>query len=174
LTETATGEVMADKAGATTDQTEKAFQKQPTIFVGRKRLLGKKSKGKLRYWRNVGLGIKTPKEAIEGTYVDKKCPFTGNVSIRGRILRGVVISTKMNRTIVIRRDYLHWVPKYNRYEKKHKNLSAHLSPAFKHAKVGDVVTVGECRPLSKTVRFNVVKVESSLAGEAGKKQFRVF
>jgi hypothetical protein len=25
-----------------------------------------------------------------GKYVDKKCPFTGNVSIRGRILSGVV------------------------------------------------------------------------------------
>lgn len=27
-------------------------------------------------------------QAIEGTYIDKKCPFTGNVSIRGRILSG--------------------------------------------------------------------------------------
>lgn len=45
----------------------------------------KKNKG--RYYRNVGMGFKTPKEAIEGTYVDKKCPFTGNVSIRGRVFR---------------------------------------------------------------------------------------
>ena len=27
-------------------------------------------------------------QAIDGTYIDKKCPFTGNVSIRGRILSG--------------------------------------------------------------------------------------
>ena len=40
--------------------------------------------------------------SIVGTYIDKKCPFTGNVSIRGRILTGVVKSTKMNRTIVMR------------------------------------------------------------------------
>ncbi|MCV4753044.1 hypothetical protein OFC37_26600, partial [Escherichia coli] len=40
---------------------------------------------------------------IEGTYIDKKCPFTGNVSIRGRILSGVVTKMKMQRTIVIRR-----------------------------------------------------------------------
>ncbi|KAK7801456.1 hypothetical protein U0070_006619 [Myodes glareolus] len=32
------------------------------------------------------VGFKTPKEAIEGTYIDKKCPFTGNISIRDRIL----------------------------------------------------------------------------------------
>lgn len=31
-------------------------------------------------------------QAIEGTYIDKKCPFTGNVSIRGRILSGQFVS----------------------------------------------------------------------------------
>ncbi len=81
---------------------------------------------------------------------DKKCPFTGLVSIRGRILSGLVVSTKMHRTIVIRREYLHFVPKYARYERRHKNLSAHVSPAFR-VEEGDTVTVGQCRPLSKTV-----------------------
>jgi len=156
-------------------QNEKAFQKQPTVFLAKKRTLGKKSKGKLRWFRNVGLGFKTPREAIEGTYIDKKCPFTGNVSIRGRILRGVIISTKMNRTIVIRRDYLHWIKKYNRYEKRHTNIAAHLSPAFKDAKVGDIVTVGQCRPLSKTVRFNVLRVQpQTVLGLQKKKTFRIF
>jgi ribosomal protein uS17 len=84
----------------------------------------------------------------QGTYVDKKCPFTGNVSIRGRILKGVVVSTKMNRTVVIRRDYLQYVSKYRRYEKRHKTLSAHCSPAFL-VKDGDVVTVGQCRCVLK-------------------------
>jgi ribosomal protein S17 len=155
--------------------------------------------------------------SAQGTYIDKKCPFTGNVAIRGRILKGIVVSTKMNRTIVLRRDYLRYITKYRRYEKRHKTLSAHCSPAFL-VKDGDVVTVGQCRcvpcggerdvqrgqtdaahptpplrqiplpsltllplllprsPLSKTVRFNVLKVES--ATEAGamraKKTFRVF
>jgi small subunit ribosomal protein S11e len=111
----------------------------------------------------------------QGTYIDKKCPFTGNVSIRGRILKGIVTSTKMARTIVIRRDYLQYIKKYRRYEKRHKTVPAHCSPAFL-VKEGDVVTVGQCRPLSKTVRFNVLKVET--ATEAGamraKKTFRVF
>ncbi|XP_074996643.1 small ribosomal subunit protein uS17 isoform X2 [Calonectris borealis] len=72
-------------------QTERAYQKQPTIFQNKKRvLLGEGGKEKLpRYYKNIGLGFKTPKEAIEGTYIDKKCPFTGNVSIRGRILSGM-------------------------------------------------------------------------------------
>jgi small subunit ribosomal protein S11e len=82
---------------------------------------------------------------------DKKCPFTGLVSIRGRILTGTVVSTKMHRTLIIRREYLHFIPKYARYEKRHKNLAAHVSPAFR-VEEGDQVTVGQCRPLSKTVR----------------------
>ena len=65
----------------------------------------------------------------------------------------------MHRTIIIRRDYLHYVPKYNRYEKRHKNVAAHVSPAFR-VEEGDVVTVGQCRPISKTVRFNVLKVSA--------------
>ena len=52
-----------------------------------KKLLAKKTLKGVRYFKNVGLGFKTPKEASEGTYIDKKCPFTGNVSIRGRIVK---------------------------------------------------------------------------------------
>jgi small subunit ribosomal protein S11e len=70
-------------------------------------------------------------KASDGTYIDKKCPFTGDVSIRGRILTGVVVKNKMTRTIVIRRDYLHYVRKYNRFEKRHKNIPVHCSPCFR-------------------------------------------
>ena len=124
-----------------------------------------------RYVRNVGLGFKTPASAISGAYIDKKCPFTGSVSarkpadseyfysplaisvaphypmqvsIRGRILRGVVVSTKMQRSVILRRDYLHYIKKYNRYEKRHKNFAAHVSPCFKLS-VGDGVIAGQCR-----------------------------
>merc|ERR1711931_157703 len=156
-------------------QTERAYQKQPTIFQNKKRVLvpegGKEVKEKLpRYHKNVGLGFKTPREAIDGTYIDKKCPFTGNVHIRGRILSGVVTKMKMQRTIVIRRDYLHYITKYKRFEKRHKTMSVHLSPCFRDVQLGDVVTVGECRPLSKTVRFNVLKVSKAPGSE--KKQFQ--
>jgi small subunit ribosomal protein S11e len=142
------------------------------LFIGNKQNL-KKGKGK-RFFKDIGLGIKTPKEAIEGVYVDKKCPFTGNVSIRGRILKGVCLSTKMKRTIIVRRDYLMYVKKYRRYEKRHRNVAAHCSPAFQ-VKDGDVVTIPQCRPLSKTVRFNVLKVEpAKKSGINVRKQFRMF
>ncbi|KAK5064295.1 hypothetical protein LTR84_000128 [Exophiala bonariae] len=143
-----------------TVQSERAYQKQPHIFLNHKNKSTKSrrvGKGGRRWYKDVGLGFRTPKTAIDGSYIDKKCPFTGQVSIRGRILTGKVISTKMHRTLVIRREYLHFVPKYARYEKRHKNLAAHVSPAFR-VEDGDTVTVGQCRPLSKTVRFNVLRV----------------
>merc|ERR1712141_825089 len=154
------------------EQVERAFQKQTNVFLNKKKnLLSGKTVKAERYHKNIGLGFKTPREAIEGTYIDKKCPFTGNVSIRGRILTGVVQKMKMHRAIVIRRDYLHYVRKYNRFEKRHKNISAHCSPAFRDMAPGDVVTIGECRPLSKTVRFNVIKVTK---GSGNKKGFSKF
>ncbi|ORX91519.1 hypothetical protein K493DRAFT_317190 [Basidiobolus meristosporus CBS 931.73] len=151
------------------EQVERAFQKQVGIFQNAK-VTGSKKTRNLRWYKDVGLGFKTPKEAIEGHYIDKKCPFTGDVSIRGRILTGVVISTKMKNTLIIRREYLHYIPKYNRYEKRHKNLAAHVSPCFR-VENGDMVTVGQCRPLSKTVRFNVLKVQKKTQGS---KQFAKF
>ncbi|KAF3612474.1 40S ribosomal protein S11, partial [Capsicum annuum] len=102
-----------------------------------------------------------------GTYIDKKCPFTGNVSIRGRILAGTCHSAKMNRTIIVRRNYLHYVKKY---EKRHSNIPAHISPCFR-VKEGDHVIIGQCRPLSKTVRFNVLKVIPAGSAGGGKKAF---
>ena len=181
-------------------QTEKAFQKQDGININNKYLLfglelpqkgkrkklkvkdanyGKKNKGKrmkaIRYFKKVGLGFNTPADAIQGNYVDKKCPFTGNVSIRGRIIKGMVLSSgKMKNTIIVRRDYLHWVKKYSRYQKNHSNIPAHCSPAFKRISEGDIVTIGQCRPLSKTVRFNVLHVQFNMIFGSVKKQFKLF
>lgn len=42
---------------------------------------------------------------------------------------------------------------------------------FRDVEIGDVVTIGECRPLSKTVRFNVLKVTK---GTGAKKSFKKF
>eukprot|EP00246_Nothoceros_aenigmaticus_P012873 TRINITY_DN417_c0_g3_i1.p1 TRINITY_DN417_c0_g3~~TRINITY_DN417_c0_g3_i1.p1 ORF type:complete len:161 (-),score=21.22 TRINITY_DN417_c0_g3_i1:362-844(-) len=153
------------------EQTERAFLKQPKVFLSSKLSKKGKAPGKAgqRFWKNVGLGFKTPREAVEGTYIDKKCPFTGNVSIRGRILTGTVNCAKMTRTITVRRDYLHFVKKYQRYEKRHSNLSAHVSPCFR-VKEGDKVIIGQCRPLSKTVRFNVLKVIPMGSSDGGGKK----
>lgn|SRR3990167_11266049 len=147
--------------------------KQPTVFMNKKNLSAARIKKGLRYVKNVGLGFKTPKEAATGTYIDKKCPFTGDVAIRGSVIKGLVISTKMKHTIIIRRNYLHYIIKYNRFEKRHKNVAVHCSPCFR-VKEGDIVTVGQCRPLSKTVTFNVLKVTPNEIFGSAKKQFVLF
>jgi len=148
--------------------------KQDKIFLSAKNPSSKwvapGSKGRRRWWKKVGLGFKTPKAAILGTYIDHKCPFTGNVSIRGRLIRGIVHSVKMQRSIVIRRNYLHFIQKYQRYQKRHKNFTVHCSPAF-DPKVGDDVIVGQCRPLSKTIRYNVLELIKKSAGDKLGKKF---
>ena len=53
----------------------------------------------------------------------------------------------------------------------HVGIRVLTMSAFSDVQIGDVVTIGECRPLSKTVRFNVLKVTKA-AGS--KKQFQKF
>lgn len=55
-----------------TVQSERAFQKQPHIFVNSKTKRAKSTKagkGGRRWFKDVGLGFRTPKTAIEGTYI---------------------------------------------------------------------------------------------------------
>jgi len=91
---------------------------------------------------------------------DPECPFHGSLSIRGRILEGTVISAKMDRTVIVRRDFLKYVPKYKRYERRHSHIPAHNPPCI-NAADNSRVRIAECRPISKTVSFVVVeKVEA--------------
>jgi len=98
------------------------------------------------------LALKKPKKTCD----DQDCPFHGKLSIRGRILDGVVISAKMDKTVVIRRDYQFYVPKFKRYERRHSHINAHNPPCL-NVKEGERVRISECRPLSKTVSFVVVE-----------------
>jgi small subunit ribosomal protein S17 len=98
------------------------------------------------------LALKKPKKTCE----DPNCPFHGSLPIRGRVLDGVVISAKMDKTVVIRRDYQFFVSKFKRYERRHSHISAHNSPCL-NVKEGEHVRIAECRPLSKTVSFVVVE-----------------
>ncbi|XP_032128387.1 40S ribosomal protein S11-like [Sapajus apella] len=154
-------------------QTKCAYQKQLTIFQNKERvLLGETGKEKLpQYYKNIGLGFKTLKAATEVTCINKKCSFTGHVSIRGRILSGMVTKMRMQRTTVICRDYLHCIHKYNRFKKCHKNMSVHPSPCFRDIQIDYIITVGKCQPPSKTEHFNMLKITKA---EGAEKQFQKF
>jgi small subunit ribosomal protein S11e len=87
----------------------------------------------------------------------------------------MVISNKMKRTVIVRRDYLQFVSKYRRFEKRHSNMAVHCSPCFINVTEGDLVTIGQCRPLAKTVKFNVLEHQPSANKSLSvKKIFRVF
>lgn len=100
----------------------------------------------------MSLAFKKPKDVCN----DRNCPFHGNLPVRGRILEGVVVSAKMDKTVVVRHDYIRYVPKFMRYERRHSRIPSHNPPCI-GAREGDRVVIAECRPISKTVSFVVVE-----------------
>ncbi|MCL2459870.1 MAG: 30S ribosomal protein S17 [Euryarchaeota archaeon] len=105
--------------------------------------------------KNIGLNVPTPTKECE----DVKCPFHGTLPVRGQVITGKVVSDKMTGSVVVRRDYLHFVRKYKRYEKRSSTIHAHNPPCL-NARTGDMVRIAECRPLSKTKKFVVVEVQA--------------
>lgn len=87
---------------------------------------------------------------------DPRCPVHGQLSTRGRVLEGIVVSDKMMKTVTVQVERLHYVPKYERYERRTSKIHAHNPPCI-NAKVGDRVKIMECRRLSKTKSFVVVE-----------------
>lgn len=72
----------------------------------------------------------------------------------GKVLSGVVVSDKMQDTVVVSVTRFVKHPKYRKFIKRMKKYHAH-NPENK-AKMGDKVTIKECRPISKTKKFVVV------------------
>ena len=103
--------------------------------------------------KNIGIpGVVAPEKECN----DPNCPFRGHLKVRGRILDGKVVSTKMRGTLVIQRDYNFYVKKYQRYERRNSKVAAHV-PTCMEIVVGDYVKIAECRQISKTVAFVVVE-----------------
>lgn len=107
--------------------------------------------------KSVGYNIENTLDIKESTSTDKKCPYTGNVSVRGKTFEGRVVSDSMSRTVKVEWDNLVKDSKFNRYLKTKSRVAAH-NPDVIGAKVGDKVLIGETRPLSKTKHFVVIKV----------------
>lgn len=98
---------------------------------------------------------------------DRNCPFHGTLRVRGVTLEGVVVSDKMDKTVIVQCDYLHYVPKYMRYERRRSRIPAHNPPCI-NARAGDRVRISECRPISKTVAFVVTEILERGKGGKGK------
>ncbi|MBY9016392.1 MAG: 30S ribosomal protein S17 [Candidatus Lokiarchaeota archaeon] len=105
--------------------------------------------------RNIGIPGVNPPTTRECN--DKDCPFHGKTRIRGKITQGVVVNKKSKNTVIIRQDYVQFVKKYQRYERRNSRLACHLPECLTNdIEVGDLVRVGESRKLSKTKAFIVL------------------
>ncbi len=102
--------------------------------------------------KNIGFGIEAPKKECD----DNKCPFHGGLKVRGRTFVGKVISAKFAASPTVEWERLNFVPKYERYERTRTRIKVH-NPKCIEAVVGDKVLIAECRPLSKTKHFVILK-----------------
>ena len=71
-----------------------------------------------------------------------------------RQLRGIVVSDKMNKTVVVEILRLKKHPKYKKYFKVTKRFKAHNPEDQYHT--GDKVIIGETKPMSKEKRWIVI------------------
>jgi len=100
----------------------------------------------------IGIDVKEPKKKCN----DKHCPFHGSLKIRGKIFKGIIISKDTHKTAKVEWPRRFYLPKYERYEKRISVVKAHNPPCI-NAEVGNAVMIVECRPISKTKNFVIVK-----------------
>ena len=71
-----------------------------------------------------------------------------------RVMQGVVVSDKMNKTVTVKveRRVMHSL--YKKFIRRSKKYSAH--DENNACKVGDMVSIRECKPISKNKRWEVL------------------
>lgn len=82
----------------------------------------------------------------------------GNTEGRGarRVIQGVVVSDRMDKTITVREDRLVQHPRYGKFVRRKTTYKAHDEQNT--ARVGDHVEIAMSRPLSKTKCWRLVRV----------------
>jgi small subunit ribosomal protein S17 len=121
---------------------------KPKTVVRRKKVVKKIE----RKARNIGIDVKPPESSCD----DPTCPFHGTLPVRGQIIDGYVITGKMDKSVVVSKERLRYIPKYERYEKRSSHYTAH-NPSCIDAHPGEQVKIMECRPLSKSKSFVVIQ-----------------
>ena len=71
-----------------------------------------------------------------------------------RVLRGVVVSDKADKTISVRVERRIMHPLYKKFIRRSKKYSAH--DPENSCKIGDMVRIQECRPISKSKRWEIL------------------
>ena len=89
--------------------------------------------------------------------MDEEKEVVANTVAVARSVTGTVVSNKMDKTITLRVERRVKHPVYGKFVRKSKKIHAH--DAGNVCSVGDVVTVEECRPLSKMKSWILKNVE---------------
>ena len=71
-----------------------------------------------------------------------------------RVLQGTVVSDKNAKTVIVSVERRVMHPVYKKFIRRSKRFAAH--DETNACKVGDVVMIRECRPISKSKRWEVV------------------
>ena len=73
-----------------------------------------------------------------------------------RSLSGVVVSTKMDKSVVVRTEQLVQHKLYGKFMRRHVKYMA--DDPENNCKIGDLVMIEECRPLSKNKRWRLREI----------------
>ena len=79
---------------------------------------------------------------------------TPKAESKKRVLEGVVVSDKMKDTAVVKVVRFVKHPKYGKFQKLAKKFKAH--DVGNTVKIGDKVSIEECRPISKDKHFRIL------------------
>ncbi len=109
------------------------------------------------------LGMKAPGKECQ----DKKCPFHGQLRVKEELLRGIITKMDINHTATMVWYRTHYVPKYERYEKRKSCLRVHNPPCLE-IRIGDNVLVAKTRPLSKMKHHVIIGKLGGSKKEASK------
>jgi len=79
-----------------------------------------------------------------------------------RILQGVVVSDKGDKTVIVKVERRLMHPLYKKFISKSKKFAAHDSE--NRCKIGDRVRIEECPPISKSKNYTVIYDDAEVAG----------
>ena len=103
--------------------------------------------------KQIGIDVNIPSKKCN----DKHCPFHSNLKLRGKVFSGKVRKVNVQKTATIEWPRTYFIPKYERYERRRTVVKAH-KPDCLEVKAGDIVTIAESRPISKTKNFVILEV----------------
>ena len=73
-----------------------------------------------------------------------------------RTIKGVVVSDRMDKTIIVKAERLVKHPVFHKYVRRHVKYKAH--DAKNLCKIGDTVVIIETRPISKDKRWRILEI----------------